>query len=122
MSNNNHKEIVTKFVSEHKTQQLRDFLNKEPSYNYSFTNESGSNLLHICVEKTSSSMLETLQFLVQRGLDPKAVNALFKTPIDIANENDNIAAVAYLKDYISKRMKVNQDYLNSGIEPLDSLD
>ena len=63
-----------------------------------------------------------LQFLIYQGIDPKAVNALFKTPIDIANENENIAAVAYLKDNINKRLKRNQDFLNTGIEPLDNLE
>lgn len=122
MSEHNYNDLLTNLVSEHKPQQLKEFIKQNPLYNYYFTTENGSNLLHICVERTSSALLETLQVLISQGLDPKAVNALFKTPIDIANENDNVAAVAYLKDNINKRMKRNQDYLNTGIEPLDYLD
>lgn len=118
MSAENYNELLTKLVSEHKSQQLIDFIKKNPDYDYYFTDYNGSNLLHICVEKTSAAMLETLQILVNQGLDTRAVNAIFKTPINIANDHDNVAAVAFLKNFISKRDRQNQDLLNKGIEPL----
>lgn len=119
MSTENYNELLTKLVSEHKSQQLLDFVKKNPDYNYYFTDSNGSNLLHVCVEKTSSSMLETLQVLVNQGLDARAVNAMFKSPINIANDNDNIAAVAYLKNFIMKRDMQNQNELNKGTGSLD---
>lgn len=113
--NSTEKESIIKMVEQHSSSQVNDFIKKNPDFDYGFTDYDGNNLLHHCVKRTSTYMLETLQILLNKGIDPKGVNAEFKTPIDVANQNDNISAVALLKFNISARNARNEKIV-SGLE------
>jgi hypothetical protein len=78
----------------------------------------------MCLSKSSDeinnvALLSTLQQLLQLGIDPVGVNSSFKTPIDIANENENYEATSLLKYTIDMRNKKNHHCMVTGQEPND---
>lgn len=115
---NEDQEIVIKLVEQHNSSSLNDFIKKNKGFNISFTDLEGNNLLHYCVKRTSPHMLETLQILLNNGVDARAVNSNFHTPIDVANNNENVSAVSLLKFTISMRNSKNERII-MGVENSD---
>lgn len=111
-------DIVIKLVEQHSSSLLNDFLKKNSGFNINFTDIEGNNLLHYCVKRTSPNMLETLQILLNLGVDPRGVNARFQTPIDVANNNENTSAVSLLKYTITMRNSKNERII-LGVESSD---
>jgi hypothetical protein len=126
MTEDSKKEMLIQMVLNYKHVQLKSFITQNSCsvFNYYFTDNQGNNLIHMCLSKSSDeinnvALLSTLQQLLQLGIDPVGVNSSFKTPIDIANENENYEATSLLKYTIDMRNKKNHHFMVTGQEPND---
>lgn len=76
-----------------------------------FTTEEGKNLLHFVSDIKTEKTLPLIQFLLESGLDPQAVDENFESPIDLAKYNNNIPALTLMKHFVNKRNKEIESYL-----------
>lgn len=76
-----------------------------------FTTEEGKNLLHFISNQKNEHTLPILQFLLDSGLDPQAVDENYESPMDVAKKNNNIPALTLMKLFVYKRNQELQNYL-----------
>lgn len=87
---------------------LKKFINENKDFNFDFTTKKGQNLLHYVSKKVSSNTLSIIQILIEKGVDPQAVDEKFMSALDIAKESNNIPAMTIMKHYVSKKSKEDQ--------------
>ncbi len=90
--------------------ELKSFVKENSDFQLNFTTDNGSNLLHFSANKLSENTLSIIQILLEKGLDPMAVNENFVTPLEIAQQHSNVPAMTIMKHYINKRMQEAKNY------------
>lgn len=78
----------------------------ETNQNLFVNDDFGNNLLHCACKKISENTLPLIQYLLEAGLDPLAVNEKFITPLEVAQMNNNFPAIALINYFIIK----NKEY------------
>lgn len=71
-----------------------DFWNKM-DVDFSYTDESGSNLLHICLEHPYGTPAR-ISWLIRNGVNPNHINACGDTPLHLAARNDDFRNIEIL--------------------------
>jgi ankyrin repeat protein len=75
-----------------------------------FTTNEGKNLLHFVSDKKTENTLPLIQFLLNAGIDPQALDENFESALDIAKKNNNIPALTLMKHFVNKRNQEIQNY------------
>ena len=92
--------------------KLKENFALEEKKDLSFTDNDGNTLLHFASDRISEKTLPIVQFLLENGCDPQAVNARFETPLDRAKKSSNIPAMTVIKHYIYKQNQELLSYLD----------
>jgi ankyrin repeat protein len=106
----NKKDILIDIIQKQDLVGLKDFVKNEKDFTYDFTTLSGQTLLHLVASKLTSQTLGTIQILLEKGIDPLAVDEKFKTALDIAKESNNIPAMTIMKHFINKKIQEQKTY------------
>lgn len=77
-----------------------------------FTMEDGKNLLHYTSNQINEHTLPIVQFLLESGLDPQAIDKNFISPLDIAKEYNNKPVLAMMNYFIMKRNRQIEQYFD----------
>lgn len=102
--------MLVDLAKNQKLNEIKLFLLENESFPINFTTDDGSNLLHFVATRLSENTLGIIQLLLEKGVDPLAVNEKFITPIEVAKENNNIPALTIMKHYINKKMQDSKNY------------
>ncbi len=105
----NEKESLISILEKQNLNGLKDFVAKNNDFNFDFTNEQGQNLLHFLAKTNYENMLEIAKILLEKGIDPRAVDENFVSAIDIAKGNNNHSLLSVFKFYVNQKNKEYQD-------------
>lgn len=105
----NKKESLINILEEQSLNGLKDFIENNNDFNFDFINEHGQNLLHLLAKINSENMLEMARILLEKGVDPRAVDEKFISAMDIAKGNNNHPLLSVFKFYVNQKNKEYQD-------------
>lgn len=91
--------------------KLKELLVEDNTRNFNFTDDKGFNLLHFSSLKRSANTLPLIQWLLEKEIDPMALNENFESAMDLAKKQSNIPALTLMKYAVDLRNKEIQDYL-----------
>lgn len=98
------KETITELIRAKNYQEALLFIKKYPDADFSFTDESGSTILHHLVkfcnkDQENGQVLPLAQLMLERGVSHTSVNLSFKTPLDYASESSNAPLIGLFKGF-----------------------
>jgi hypothetical protein len=88
--------------------ELKIFMKNNDSNLIFESDASGNNFLHLTASKNGVNNLAMIQFLLEAGIDPFAINKNFESAADIAKNNNNIPTLTLIKHYMNLKQKENQ--------------
>ena len=94
--------IIRSLIESQDIDEIKEIYKTNPNSLFE-TDNKGKNLLHIACEKQNQKTPSIINFLLDVGFDPLAVDAFFKNSLDIASENKNVWALSRLKLYFIAR-------------------
>jgi len=106
----NKKEIIIDIIKKQDLISLKSFIKENTDFPFNFTTDNGKNLLHYAANKVSHNTLSVIQILLEKGLDPLAVDENFESAIDVAEKNNNIPALTIMNSFVNKRMHEVKTY------------
>lgn len=98
-------QLIKAIIEAQDIEQLKEVYKETPNSLFE-TDNKGKNILHLACEKQNQKTPSLINFLLEIGLDPLAVDAYFKNSLDIAKENKNVWAVARLKLFINEKIRL----------------
>lgn len=98
-------------VKEQNLLKIKEIFFNIEDFEKQFTTKTGKTLLHFASNIKSKETLAIVQFLLDAGLDPEALDENFESALDVAKRNNNVPALALLTFFINKRNLELENYL-----------
>lgn len=102
---------LTDLVKTHDLENLNILLKNNKEIDLNFTDNRGRNLLHYAASTVSEKGLPLIQVLLEKKIDPCALNENFESPMDIARNINNIPSLSLMKYFVLKQNQELQSYL-----------
>ena len=84
-------------------EKLKRVTQESDKRNLNFSDEDGNTPLHFSSDRQNEKTLPIVQFILENGGNPLAVNIRFETPLDKAKQNNNVPAMSVMNYFISKQ-------------------
>lgn len=107
----NFKKKLTDLVKMHDLENLNLILKDNKDIDLNFTDSKGRNLLHYAAMSISENGLPLIQLLLEKRIDPCALNENFESAMDVAKAINNIPGLSLMKYFILKQNQELQSYL-----------
>lgn len=84
-------------------ENLKRLTQQSDKRSLNFSDEEGNTPLHFSSDRQNEKTLPIVQFILENGGDPLAVNARFETPLDKAKQNNNVPAMSVMNYFVNKQ-------------------
>ena len=98
-------------VKIHDLEGLKFLLESNEEIDLNFTDIKGKNLLHYAANNISEKGLPLIQLLLERKIDPCALNEKFESAMDVAKNINNNPGLSLMKYFVLKQNQELQSYL-----------
>lgn len=98
-------------TKDHNLSLIKQLCETSENQDFHFTDDNGRTLLHYAVAHTTANMLPTLQFLLEKDIDPQSVDKNFVSALELAKQKNNIPALTLMKYFVNLQKQENLSYL-----------